>query len=96
MWKGKHPEGKWGIPSSGMEIGPKKQYNSPWEIKLAIEVATLLLTSGLQCYIKSNCWCCGGHCNSKYDDAVGWHWQEKNNWNLWKLKEETKAKMKKL
>ena len=36
-----------------MEIGPKKQYNSPWEIKLAVEVATLLLTSGLQCYIKA-------------------------------------------
>ena len=41
-------------------------------------------------YIQSNCWCFGGHCNSKYDEAVGWHWQEKNNWKTLETKRENK------
>ena len=38
----------------------------------------------------------GGHCNSKYDDSVGWHWQEKNNWKTLETKRANKNKKEKI
>ena len=35
------------------KLAPKEQCNSPWKIKLAVEVATLLINSGMQCTFKA-------------------------------------------
>ena len=35
------------------KLAPKEQYNSPWEIKLAVAIITLLFNSGMQCIFKA-------------------------------------------
>ena len=76
------------------ELSPKEQYNSLWEIKLAVEVATLLFNSSMQCIFNAN------------DDVVGVtvtqnmtrQWadidKKRKTEKLWRLKEETKTKRK--
>ena len=95
MWKGKHPERKSGVPSIGWKLAPKEQYNSLWEISLAVEIASLLFNSGMQCTFKVIADVVWVTVTQKNYDAVGWHWQEKNNRKTLETKREKKQKTKK-
>ena len=96
MWKGKHPERKSGVPSIGWKLAPKEQYNSLWEISLAVEIASLLFNSGMQCTFKVIADVVWVTVTQENYDAVGWHWQEKNNRKTLETKREKKQKTKKI
>ena len=76
------------------KLAPKEQYNSPWEISLAVEIATLLFNSGMQCTFKVVGDVVGVTVTQKNYDAVGWHWNERNNRKTLETKWETKKKQK--
>ena len=77
------------------KLAPKEQYNSPWEIKLVVEVATLLFNSSMQCTFKTIAHVVGvtvtQNMTTQWDDIDKKRTTEK----LWKLKKETKTKRKK-
>ena len=77
------------------KLTQKEQYNSPFEIKLVIDVATVV-QQWYVVYIQSNCRCCGvtvtQNMTTQWND-IG---KKRTTEKLRKLKEETKSKRKKL
>ena len=77
-------------------LAPKEQLNSPLEIKLAVEIATLLLNSGMKSTYNSIFIDAGISISEnmllQWEDMDDKRKQEK----LWKQKEETKSRRKAL
>ena len=73
------------------KLAPKEQCNSPWKIKLAVEAATLLINSGMQCTFKAITDVAGvtvtQNMTTQQDDIDKKRPTEK----LWKLNKETKT-----
>ena len=77
-------------------LAPKEQLNSPLEIKLAVEIATLLFNSGMKSTYNSIFIDAG----TTVSENMLLQWEDMDNkWKqekLWKQKEETKSKTKTL